>query len=595
MSFYSSEDSLAHYRSLTVIQSDSNEFLRFCSLYILTIIRYDRIISTYEYAYNGCMIIGISLILYRGQFMGKQYSVVRKKFVKYEVQFLKKDSKDNIIQPDIVDSISEYLIKERNNNIHQLYIMECNKQRKTPSSLKKRRRLHVGLVVLSEILITLVVLYITGVIFYKDHFFFGISINDIPCNGMTIEEAKNDLKNLYHYNIDLIDENHKVHRLNLEGIGTKCDLTGDINQYLDKQNPYLWMTSGITKRSYKTDTTIHYNRNDLVKCVNNLSIVKEKNMVEPKNPIAHFVQNKLVIEKEVLGNKINIPVLVECMSDAIDHGKSEIDLVKSDCYERPTYTVKSTQVQRLQRTFETLNETRITYLFGNQEEVLDVSTFGSFIQVSSEYVLTFDKEAVKNYVKWLAEKYDTIGCERSFHTTSGLDVKISGGNYGWSIDCEKEADELIQCLMLGESIRREPIYKTEGFCRDSDDIGTTYIEINLTKQHLYYYIDGIVVLETDIVSGNMAKGYKTPAMICYIAGKARNRTLRGEGYRSFVRYWMPIYGGIGIHDASWRGQFGGDIYKTKGSHGCINTPFYKVRELYSLVEIGTPVVCYYEE
>ena len=50
---------------------------------------------------------------------------------------------------------------------------------------------------------------------------------------------------------------------------------------------------------------------------------------------------------------------------------------------------------------------------------------------------------------------------------------------------------------------------------------------------------------------------------------------------------------IGMHDATWRSSFGGTIYKTKGSHGCINMPYEKAQELYGYIEKGTPVICYH--
>lgn len=57
---------------------------------------------------------------------------------------------------------------------------------------------------------------------------------------------------------------------------------------------------------------------------------------------------------------------------------------------------------------------------------------------------------------------------------------------------------------------------------------------------------------------------------------------------------MPFNGGIGIHDAIWRSQFGGNIYKTNGSHGCVNAPPYLAQKIFENIEPGTPIVCYYE-
>ena len=110
---------------------------------------------------------------------------------------------------------------------------------------------------------------------------------------------------------------------------------------------------------------------------------------------------------------------------------------------------------------------------------------------------------------------------------------------------------------------------------------------------MYYYIDGELFVETPIVTGNMLRKMGTPSAVCYVYGKQKNRTLRGPGYASFVKYWLPVKGGIGIHDASWRKDFGGDIYLKNGSHGCINTPNDVMEQIYERVEIGTPVIMFY--
>ena len=56
---------------------------------------------------------------------------------------------------------------------------------------------------------------------------------------------------------------------------------------------------------------------------------------------------------------------------------------------------------------------------------------------------------------------------------------------------------------------------------------------------------------------------------------------------------MPIgWDGEGLHDAPWRGGFGGNIYFTGGSHGCLNLPPAIATKLFDNVQHGTPVVVY---
>ena len=127
---------------------------------------------------------------------------------------------------------------------------------------------------------------------------------------------------------------------------------------------------------------------------------------------------------------------------------------------------------------------------------------------------------------------------------------------------------------------------------DGPDYGSTYAEVNLTAQHLIFYKDGQKVLESDFVSGNVSRGHTTPPGIFSITYKQRDAVLKGEGYASPVKFWMPFNGGIGFHDASWRSSFGGSIYKSGGSHGCVNMPYDKAKELFENVYAGMPVICY---
>ena len=56
---------------------------------------------------------------------------------------------------------------------------------------------------------------------------------------------------------------------------------------------------------------------------------------------------------------------------------------------------------------------------------------------------------------------------------------------------------------------------------------------------------------------------------------------------------MPFNGGIGLHDANWRKTFGGTIYKTNGSHGCVNLPPAVAKTIYENISAGDPVLCYH--
>lgn len=123
-------------------------------------------------------------------------------------------------------------------------------------------------------------------------------------------------------------------------------------------------------------------------------------------------------------------------------------------------------------------------------------------------------------------------------------------------------------------------------------VGDTYVEVSLDDQHVWYIVDGDVFLESDCVTGNYGSA-DTPKGFFEVNAKISPCTLKGDDYVSYVTYWMPfIGGGWGLHDASWRSSFGGNIYKGGGSHGCVNLPTDVAKKMYAQMEVGTPVIVY---
>ena len=147
-----------------------------------------------------------------------------------------------------------------------------------------------------------------------------------------------------------------------------------------------------------------------------------------------------------------------------------------------------------------------------------------------------------------------------------------------------------------KAVTMKPVYKNKGATfGKKNDIGKSYVEVSIARQHVWVYVKGKLKLETDCVTGVPNKERMTHPGCHYIFAKQRDRflgTMEVQGYHTHVDYFMPFNGGEGLHDAPWRGSFGGAIYKTGGSHGCVNLPPAKAAEIYDLVYVGMPVVVY---
>ena len=197
---------------------------------------------------------------------------------------------------------------------------------------------------------------------------------------------------------------------------------------------------------------------------------------------------------------------------------------------------------------------------------------------------------VKDYVeKELYHVFNTVGAKRTIHSPGSGKFTISGGTYGNQIDIEAETKEIIKDIKNSKMITREPKYfiKVTG---SNNGIGKNYVDVNISKQKLWYIRKNKIVFSSDIVTGDPTTGHSTPTGMYYVEFKKTDYTMRK--YNAHVNYWMPIDTGtgVGLHDASWRGSFGGEIYHGNGSHGCINMPTSKASVLYHMLPVNTPVI-----
>ena len=166
------------------------------------------------------------------------------------------------------------------------------------------------------------------------------------------------------------------------------------------------------------------------------------------------------------------------------------------------------------------------------------------------------------------------------------------GKSGKSIEGRIQFNQMMEDIKSGKSVEREPVYSQTANSHGENDYGNSYVEINLTSQHLFVYKNGSLVVDSDFVSGNLSKGHGSPTGAFSVTYTTTDAVLRGEDYATPVKYWMPFAGDVGMHDASWRKSFGGNIYKTNGSHGCINLPTSVAKTIYNTIEKGWPVLVY---
>jgi nitrogen regulatory protein PII len=443
-------------------------------------------------------------------------------------------------------------------------------------------------------LCTLIIIYLGMTMFFKNHFYFGSVISGINVAGKTVGEVEKELSSeMETYTLELEERGDVTEQIKAVDIGLKYD-GNKIKELKDSQNASSWVAALFKKNDSEISQIVTYDEELLNKSFNKLSCLNSSNIIKPENASFKYTDDGYVIEDEVNGTKINKDTLYDSVVNAILKVEPKINLESSNCYENPQYTSKSQEVADAKNMLDKYANLTITYTSGDKTEVLDGSTIHNWLGVNEKMEVTIDDEKVKKYVDKIASIYNTFGNTRNFVTTSKATIKVSGGNYGWIVDKSKEVQDLIKCIKNGQSTTKEPMYAQTAVAEGTNDIGDTYVEIDMTKQHLWFYKKGSLVTEGDVVTGNITNNTSTPIGTYRLNYKEKNATLKGEDYSSAVTFWMPFNGNVGMHDASWRTEFGKNIYMTSGSHGCVNEPYELANKIYDNIDANTPIVCYYE-
>lgn len=262
-------------------------------------------------------------------------------------------------------------------------------------------------------------------------------------------------------------------------------------------------------------------------------------------------------------------------------------------------TVSPAEAMVIGQKLASVNNMSITYQMpNNQTEVLDGLTIASWVNGSQGLTVSVDAAKVADYVQGLRNKYDTPAGTQTWQSADGTTKSIKT-NYGWHIDQTKETEALIANIQSLQSVTREPVYSSRAAQTAMPQWGKTFVEIDISSQHVYFYQDGNCVWDSKCVTGTATDPDRaTPTGVFALKYKQRDRVLRGRinpqtgkpSYESPVAYWMPFNGNIGLHDANWRSSFGGNIYLKSGSHGCINLPPKNAKTLYELITPGTVIV-----
>ncbi len=476
-----------------------------------------------------------------------------------------------------------------------------------PSCKKKYKIKRIVVMIVAMILVISCCIYAGVSYYYSYHFFLGTTINGIDSSNKTAYEVEQEIAGKKdNYVIQVRSRMQDPQTITGKDIDYQYVSSGAVLKLLKAQKPYKWIKSFFEKNNYMLQEDSVFSREKLEEQVRFLNCAQKENQIASENAYVSFNNSEFTIVPETEGNELNTKEAYQMISGAIDNEATEVDLESNPkAYKKADVTRDSAELQDIVNAYNNLAKANITYTFGDETVTLDGNTIKDWLQFDEKGQLLQDdgafRQHVVDYVAQLAADHDTVGTERQFQTTSGRTVYVYGSAYGWKIDQDGEVAQLMQEIQSGTQTTREPVYDMRANAHGTNDLGNTYIEVDLTEQYMWYYQNGNIIFQSDIVSGLPSDpDRKTPPGIFTLYSKSSPAVLRGAmtangtySYEQSVTYWMPFNGDIGFHDADWQPYFGGDRYLTGGSHGCINLPPENARQLYSLIQYDVPIVCFY--
>lgn len=442
--------------------------------------------------------------------------------------------------------------------------------------------------------------------YYKINIPYGTWVNDIYCTGMSYEEVADKLlsQDQTRLEMDIIDKDGNIYHLvperelytvsYKEGLDKAIASYGAVGLFTEKHITHTPKWKIISEKWAAYFDALEF-----------VQKAKEGLLIRPRMQIIEGENGYELLDN--LEGVLDVQKASDVIVAALESGEKQISLLEAGCYFTPDYTMEDREIiaefralddfcKRMRLDLTIQGKTIYTIDWKILKDWILRDENGDYIY-SKGIDLMLDEAKVKQYVSKLDEELTSYwGRPWEFVDHNGEITEVKAGNFG----------RVLKTAMLTQAILKAYEHSTYGsyelefmyYPKSAEKVdfsvgvGTSYVEVDIEEQHIYVYLEGECVLDSPCVTGNVSWNMETPKGVFYIEYKQRNRTLIGPNYATPVSYWMHFYNHCGFHDAGWRRSFGGEIYQKDGSHGCVNMPPAKAKELYELAYAGMPVVIY---
>ena len=436
--------------------------------------------------------------------------------------------------------------------------------------------------------------YVGGSLFFNSRFLPNTTVNGVSASAATVDAVKARIQQeAADYKLTLVEADGSTEEITQSDVDLAIDTEdGQIESFKASQSGWGWVKALFSGEDFASDNIVSYDKKKLQSTVDSLNCINDPDPVMTDNARPLYEAGEFVAVEEIYGTNINKKSFTKKLGEALYNLEDTVDLKADKYYVQPKVTSDSDEFKKLLDQMNGVIDTKVNYQVGSNTETVDRDTIASWISTEDSKVMIFNDTKIREYLDEMGAKYNTFGQSKQLKTSSGATVTVPGGPYGWKIDKDGEVAKLEEQLLSHEDVNRDFVYQYTAASHDGPDYGNSYVEVNLTAQHVYVYQNGSLVCDTACVSGNPTRGNGTHTGAFPLTYKEKDATLNGEDYSTPVNYWMPFNGNEGLHDATWRSNFGGTIYKSNGSHGCVNLPLSAAAKIFPIVDRGFPVLVY---
>lgn len=470
----------------------------------------------------------------------------------------------------------------------------------------KRKHGKVIAIVAGVIVGILAIIYVAGALFFTGRFFPNTYAGEVDLSMQPVDVVRQQLDDVIeNYELTVEGQGFSL-ELNAEETGINVDAAAVVASMHGDASPWAWPVEIFMNHDETNKLAASYNENGLEEAVRAAVDAFNAGRSMPVNATIAFDEatGAFSIVDEQPGTALSADLVIKAVDEAVVSLDERVELTGDDLL-KPTVLSTEPKLKTAVDQANAMVKADVTLtLAGDVAGEVNAPLISQWVVLGEDLSATLNQDALTAWVDQLVSQCNTVGTERTYTRADGKVITVSGGVYGWEVDRDTLLTQIRDAVSAGTVATQEIPCSSHGSAYNGvggRDWGNRYCDIDLSEQHVRFYDEtGALVWESDCVSGTPDGEHDTSVGVFWLNAKESPSMLIGyengkKLYETQVSYWMPFDGNsIGLHDANWQPDFGGDMYKRGyGSHGCVNLPVDKAGELYNIIQPGDCVVSHW--